>query len=252
MRALIVAAACWAVSHAAVVISYEATSPLNVVSDIYLAFNIDTGSLYNGMDFRDAKLRAFTAQLAPSIVRVGGTAADYSFYFPNAPYLVGQPNACATCGKGASAIGTEMLDEIVDFMLATDNALLFDLNGLAARTGAGPWNPAMNATALLGYLSSMYGSNAKLGKFGYSVGNEPSLWPGPKVKTQQLAHDAVTLKGILPPLHIGVDVYGSSFTGIDAGEAADFLPTALAGGVTGMTVHKFVLSAALAPQMLPA
>ena len=36
--------------------------------------------------------------------------ADYSFYFPDVPYLVGQPNECSSCGTGASAIGNDMCE----------------------------------------------------------------------------------------------------------------------------------------------
>ncbi len=34
-------------------------------------------------------------------------------------------------------------------------------------------------------------------------------------------------------------VYGSSFAGVDAAEASDFLPTASACGVRGLTVHNY-------------
>lgn len=86
------------------------------------AVNIDTGSLYNGMDFADPKFRTLVAQLGPSIIRIGGTAVDSSFYFPDAKYLVGQPNPCAACGKGAAAIGDDMLRTVFDFIAATDSA----------------------------------------------------------------------------------------------------------------------------------
>ena len=91
-----------------VALSFNQVSPLHVVDPLYLCFNIDTGSLFNGMDFSDKLLRAYTKQLAPAMLRIGGTAVDYSYYFPDTPYLVGQKNECASCGSGASAIGNEM------------------------------------------------------------------------------------------------------------------------------------------------
>jgi hypothetical protein len=57
-------------------LTHNTTSPTNPTTK--QAYNIDTGSLYNGMDFSDPKLRTLVSQLAPSIIRVGGTAVDYS------------------------------------------------------------------------------------------------------------------------------------------------------------------------------
>ena len=44
----------------------------------YLCFNIDTGSLFNGMNFSDVKFRTLVSHLAPAIIRIGGTAVDAS------------------------------------------------------------------------------------------------------------------------------------------------------------------------------
>ena len=52
-----------------VALSFNQVSPLHVVDPLYLCFNIDTGSLFNGMDFSDKLLRAYTKQLAPAMLR---------------------------------------------------------------------------------------------------------------------------------------------------------------------------------------
>ena len=52
----------------------------HTVATPFLAFNIDTGSIYNGFDFTEPKLIALIAQLGPTILRIGGTAADYAYY----------------------------------------------------------------------------------------------------------------------------------------------------------------------------
>lgn len=188
------------------------------------------------MDFTDAKLRTLVAQLGPSIIRIGGTAVDASFYFPSAPYLVGQPNACASCGSGASDIGEAMLTQVFDFIGATGMSLLWDVNGEMARVGTGPWLPAFNFTPMADFLQSRYGGKID---YAYSVGNEPDLWKINKVSAEQLAHDAVTLVGALKAYDIGKEVYGSSFARISTDDAAAFLPIAAAGGVTGYTVHNY-------------
>ena len=221
---------------------------INTVDARYVNFNIDTGSLYNGMDFSDPKFRTLVSQLAQpysSIIRVGGTAVDSSYYFPAAPYLIGQPNVCSTCGNGSAAVGNIIMDALFDFALATNMSLLVDVNGKDFRGGkdsTGPWDVTANTTALLAYLDSKYGGSVD---FAYSVGNEPDLWKKADGKTplgvplDQLARDALSLKKALTAFNIGKDVYGSAFAGITTSEASGFLPVAAAGGVTGYTCHAY-------------
>lgn len=221
---------------------------INTVDPQYVNFNIDTGSLYNGMDFSNEKFRTLVSQLAQpygSIIRVGGTSVDFSFYFPDAPYLVGQPNVCPTCGIGAAAVGNEILNALFDFAKDTGMTLLLDVNGKDFRSpgpdGNGPWNVTANTTAMLAYLDSKYGGTVD---FAYSVGNEPSLWKKAdgsplNVAPSTLARDAVSLKKALASFNIGKDVYGSSFSGIRTADAKGFLPVAAANGIKGLTVHSY-------------
>lgn len=48
MRAVLLAAAA-AQAAAQVTLSVDTSAPLNVVDDIYVSYNIDTGSLFNGL-----------------------------------------------------------------------------------------------------------------------------------------------------------------------------------------------------------
>ena len=229
-----------------VTLSLDAATPLHTVSDVYVAFNIDTGSLYNGMDFADPVFRTLVQQLtlggagAGSIIRIGGTAVDSSYYFPDAPYNVGSPNQCGgNCPNGSSDIGNAMLTAVFDFIGATGMSLLWDVNGAGFRDGTGPWSAAGNATAMLGFLQSRYGGKVK---YGYSVGNEPDLWPAPHqgVSASTLGADALAMKAALAGLDIGHDVFGSSWARISTSDAQGFMPTVVAGGgVAGYTVHNY-------------
>ena len=217
-------------------ISVDTRVAKHEVDTRYVCYNIDTGSLFNGMNFSDTKFRTLVSQLGPSIIRIGGTAVDASFYFPETPYNIGGINDCATCESGASAIGNEMLTAVFDFIGATDMSLLWDLNGRSARKGTGPWLPAFNFTAMASFLDSKYAGKID---YAYSVGNEPELWKPPLISPEQLAADAVTLKATLRNYNIGQTVYGSSFARIDSSVAAKYLPIAAAGGVHGYTVHAY-------------
>ena len=109
-------------------------------------------------------------------------------------------------------------------------SLLFDLNGLKAREGTGPWQPDFNASALIAFIDSKYGGSSAVAKYAWSVGNgarardgrsgfrrrthdaagtdtEPELWPiSPHVSVPQLAADACTLKQLLSKFSVGSDV----------------------------------------------
>ena len=51
----------------------------HVVQERFLGFTLDTGSIYNGIDFTSPKLAALLSQLGPTVLRIGGTAADYTW-----------------------------------------------------------------------------------------------------------------------------------------------------------------------------
>ena len=89
---------------------------------------------------------------------------------------------------------------------------------------------------MLAYLDSKYGGQIN---YSYSVGNEPDLWPHPAVPDSQLGHDAATLKKVLAGFNIGSTVYGSSYAHVSSTAAAGFIPNALKGGVSGLTMHNY-------------
>jgi hypothetical protein len=193
-------------------VSFNASVPKYIVDDRFINFNIDTGSIFNGLNFSDTKLRSLASQLAPAYLRVGGTAVDYSYFYPDVPYIVGQINGNS---EGDTSFGTQLLDALFDFALATGLELLYDFNvgpfsssaascsfyiklsfllqGLSARSPpTGPWDPYANATAILDYVQSKYAGH----NFSWAMGNEPNLWKV-HVSDSQLAADAVSLKKVL-------------------------------------------------------
>jgi hypothetical protein len=219
-------------------LSIDTTKAKTTVDAAFVNYNIDTGSLFNGMDFTDVKFRTLVSALSTggAWIRIGGTAVDASYYFPDAPYNTGVPNPCASCGSGASAISNAMMSQIIEFMQATGMSLLWDFNGETERDSPlGPWNPALNATPLLDWLESKYAGKID---FAYSIGNEPNLWKN-KVSSGQMGKDAVVLKQLLKNYTIGQRVFGPSWAGVDASRAGDFLTEGVKGGLDGYTVHDY-------------
>ena len=234
MRCTFAAFAAAAVSAQLTAVVMDAT-PSNRLAKPFLNFNIDTGSVYNGFDFKDPVLinLVYALNNGDVIVRIGGTAADYAFYEPTST----NPNG----GGGKTLISDALLDDIAFFSMSTHATILWDFNGLAFRplnadgTG-GPWDPTGNATALLHYLDTKYGGN---GGWSWSLGNEPEAWKL-KVNATQLGHDVQTLQATLKNYKMGNDVYGAAFEGLSLDPVSAFL-NATRGGVSGVTVHNYPL-----------
>ena len=210
-----------------VALTINATMYMHEVSENYVCFNIDTGSIFNGFDFTNTKLINLVKGLAPTIVRVGGTAADYAKYLPSSP--------ARSEGTSVTIISDATWDTIVAFSKGAGVQLLWDFNGLSYRDGSNHWNPALNATAFLAYTNSKYAGT----QFLWSVSNEPDLWPGTKPTGAQLAFDSQTLKSTLAQYNVGTEVYGPSYAGFNADSAAYFRGSK---GTAGYTSHNYPLA----------
>ena len=70
---LLVAAGVLSRTRAQLYVDYDRVRPLHIVDEQYINYNIDTGSLYNGMDFGDPKfrqlVRQLTAPFGPQVLR---------------------------------------------------------------------------------------------------------------------------------------------------------------------------------------
>lgn len=137
------AAAALAVANAQnITVSFDAGKPKHVLADKrFLCYNIDTGSIYNGFDFTNKKLQHMVTQLGPTVVRIGGTAADYSWYLPDDPRRGD--------GDAHTIINDATWDSILQFIANTNTVLLWDFNALSFRDANNNWDPTWNATAFL-------------------------------------------------------------------------------------------------------
>ena len=72
------------------------------------------------------------AQLGPAVLRVGGTAADYSWYLPDDP-RTGD-------GDAHTVISNRVFDAVVSFAQRANVQLMWDFNGLQ-RDANGDWDP---------------------------------------------------------------------------------------------------------------
>ena len=168
------------------------------------------GSLYNGFNFSSTRLINSVAQLGPTIIRIGGTAADYAYVVPDAT----KPGD----GNGHTLYSNSVIDGVLAFFGAMGGVqLMWDHNALSFRTAAGAWDPTGNATQFLQYIQT---NHPKAAPIIQSAGNEPGLWPaGKRVSTQQLGEDALALKKLAKSFNVGSTVYGPAYEGFssDAG-----------------------------------
>lgn len=222
-----------------ITVTVNTTTPLRRLASPYLNFNIDTGSIYNDFDWTDPVLINLVYALNPLnsnggvVIRVGGTAVDYSYYVPDAPSTNG--------GNGHTVYNNQLLEDMWSFAGQAHATILFDFNGLSFRNttaGAfGPWDPTGNATAILDYLQSQHAGSTH---WAWSIGNEPDLWPLNFKNYTQLGVDAHTLAATLKQYELGTNIFGPSFAGPSATNVQEYLQGAN-GAVTGVTVHNYPL-----------
>ena len=209
---------------AAAVLTINATTPLHTVAAPFSCFNIDTGSLFNGFDFGNAKLINLVRALSPTVVRVGGTAADAALYLPDDTRR----------GFGSTTVvSNKVWDAILAFGGATEAQIMWDLNGKSFRDASNKWEPTRNATAFLEYTRANHPGVDVL----WSVGNEPSS----TVPAAALADEAVVLQALLRDNYTGIGsaVFGPSFSTTGDSRSAAFMSGTK--GITGFTTHRYPL-----------
>jgi hypothetical protein len=237
--ALLAAAATLLAAPAAgqLTVTVNDSAPLRLAAP-FLAFNIDTASLFHGVDLADPVLINLVYALAngDSLIRVGGIAADSSFYVPGAPSPRGPGNA--------TLLSDALLEQLFDFSGQTHHAILLDFNGLSFRERRGngvlgPWD-ASNASLLLARLSATHGGRGGV-DWSFSIGNEPDGWPAAdgQANFTQLALDTVGLAASLRANYsVGTAVYGPSLARLDPVPVQEFLTgIGRSGALAGVTVH---------------
>ena len=218
------AASAAGVGASSVSVAYDASAVLHTVGEHFVAFNIDTGCIYNSFDFSNTKLINLVKALAPTAIRIGGTAADAALYLP--------ASTLHSIGTSTTVVSDSTWDDIVAFILATNTTLLWNLNRKSFVDGNGAWQPARNATPFLAYTQAKYpGLN-----IWWSVGNEPSGVPA-----AELAQYALTLKSLLAQFNVGTAVYGPAYG--NTGDAGIPAYLSASRGTDGFTVRAPVATA---------
>lgn len=240
-----VAAACAGLASAQLNIAVNENATLYRLTSPFLNFNVDTGSVYNGFNWRDPVLinLVYALNNGDVIIRIGGTAADYAFYIPDSPTSKGT-NPVRN-GQSETIYNNQLFDDLFYFTSQTHASILFDFNGLAFRNSTfpdgsqGPWDPNGNATAILSYLNGKYGG--AITNWAWSLTNEPNLWKPEVANYTQLGVDALTLAQTLKAYKVGSQVYGSSFGSLAIEPVLAFL-NGSRGNVAGVTVHNYPLA----------
>ena len=162
--------------------------------------------------------------LAPTLIRIGGTAADAALYLPADPRR--------KIGSSTTVVSDATWDSILSFASASGASLLWNLNSKSFRS-ATSWDPTRNATAFLAYTAAKHPGV----DVAWSVGNEPSS----SVSATLLVQETAALAALLPAYGVGAAQYGPSFSTTDDARAAAFMEGTRGGGLTGFTTHRYPL-----------
>jgi hypothetical protein len=241
----------------AVAVADGAGAAVQELDDLYLGYNIDSGSLYQGIQLDNALLGALSRNLAPAQLRVGGSASDSVWYCPDAPDGDTQgpspdplaPNAAAMAAPGytgyvpqATIMNSALWRSVTAYTAAAGLNLLWDVNAVDFRTAAGAWDPSANASALLAFTSAQ-----NLLVSAWELGNEPDIWNkhfNLVVSGTQLAADLRTLQKTLASYPgLSTAVSGPSLATFNAPIVQSFLQgwAASGGGELAFTAHAYPL-----------
>lgn len=217
-------------------VTVDLEQPAAEVDERYLSLAVDTAQVLGGVfwnpvtgpdepvevpvdpfDFDNPRVRALAAALAPSIVRIGGTAADFAYYDlsddpldePPEPYTI--------------LLTKDRWNEVVEFTRAIGADLVFALNA-----GPGPRDDLVwqddQARALL-ELAAAQQDPVIL----WELGNEINLYPftqGGGVSPEQYAADLQKARTLIEEVTPGIPLAGpSSFFFPIEGELLTFLPS---------------------------
>lgn len=170
------------VSHAqqAVAVTVADGSPVQILDDLFLGVNLDSGSLAKNIQLSNAVLVQLARNLAPAQLRVGGTSSDSLWYIPDGeagagpspdPLSPTPPGGFSAFVPNVTIMNNQAWEEVVGFASASGLSLLFDLNAVDFRTSAGDWDPSLNASALLEYTAAN-----GLDVPAWELGNEARAW----------------------------------------------------------------------------
>eukprot|EP00931_Biecheleriopsis_adriatica_P087899 TRINITY_DN62301_c0_g1_i1.p1 TRINITY_DN62301_c0_g1~~TRINITY_DN62301_c0_g1_i1.p1 ORF type:complete len:540 (+),score=54.35 TRINITY_DN62301_c0_g1_i1:62-1621(+) len=163
------------------------------------SFTVDAGQLFEGVfwnnsraiNFSDTSLRALTAALGPSLLRVGGTDADRIFY--NLSDSSNTSHSTPPLGFKYVLSGGKA-QQLFEFAQGTGTRLVLGLNGVGPRV-AGKW-VSDNAEDLVKFACHRFPHVVEA----WELGNEPNLWLANfkiLVHSAQLVEDFKTLRQML-------------------------------------------------------
>jgi len=147
-------------------VKVDTISAVHTVEESFISYALDFSLLnsyphWPGLNFTSQKLLTLVHSLAPSIIRIGGSGASYSFF--NAPQ---QAFDAAKLKPAPVLLDKDDVVKLVTFTRAVGARLLLDLN-LQQRYGE-QWDPS-NAIQLMDFCTAQkYGENID-----FELGNEP-------------------------------------------------------------------------------
>ena len=224
---------------ATVSLRVDASAPVARISERFLSFSVDTAQALGGVfwdpagsgkevpvdvyDFERTRLRRLTSELAPALLRIGGTAADYVFYD------VSEAAVAAPPAPFKLVMTRPIWDGIARFARDLDLEILFTLSaGPGARDAGLAWTPE-NARAFVDHVVQR-GDPVTV----WELGNEINGFPIEhfiRIDGEQYARDIAVARALVDEHAPGARLAGpSSAYWPPVGEAFPVMPQFLAAG----------------------
>ena len=251
-----------ALAHAqavtAVLVAVNDSAVVQTLDAFYQGYNIDSGSLYAGIQLSNPVLQQLVRNLAPAQLRIGGSASDSVWYVPdgtpgpgptpdplapNYKSTLSQPwfNASLSYTPEVTVVSDSSWRSITGFAAATGTQLLWDVNAVDFRTPSGAWNPSANASALFAFTAAN-----NLSVAAWELGNEPDIWVkhfNLSVSAAQMVADVRTMQSLLRANGLSTSVFGPSLATFNSTLVQQYIQAWMqtGGGQLGFTAHAYPL-----------
>ena len=187
-------------------VTFDAATDAIELTDRFVSFTVDVDRLLVnddgviGIDFTDPRLRALARNLAPALMRIGGTKADMAYYD-----LSDEPIDVAPAPYG-HLLRKSVWDAACDFATDLGFEIAFTLNaGDGPRNADGHWTPDA-ARALIEH-STAHGCPMAAWELGNEVSAFAAVGVG-SVNTEQYAADFVAARTLIDEVDPDVRLAG--------------------------------------------
>eukprot|EP01084_Bolivina_argentea_P055253 101299_1 len=226
------------------IININTDKTIATTSDYFVSYTLDTANFFQltPLNLSSLQFQYMAKQLSPAIIRIGGTEADYTYYFTD----INTGQCEENIPTEYNCFSRQHLEMLINFVTNTNAKLIFSLSlgyPTYPTSSTTQWN-STNTEIFLNYIIN-HGYADKF--YGFSLGNEmnehgiqPSFQINAFKKLRQILYDLYSSINLQVPIIAGPDPH--SYT-LRRNESYQWIEGFLKNGcylIDAFTYHTYV------------